>query len=127
MLSTHRRFRFWKKGLVNNKKEDMPKKIINALTITPSIQLKTGETIVLSKMLPSPNVANGTVTGEPAPENGTLFLVNARVWGATDRTDFITWDDDRAERDPITNYVVKQHGFMTRDGSRHEFDADMFS
>jgi hypothetical protein len=103
----------------------MPK-IINALTIAPSIQLKTGETIVLPKMLPSPNVANGTVTGEPTPEKDTLFLVNARVWGATTRMDYVTWDDARAERDPATNYVVKQRGFEMRDGSKHEFDADMF-
>jgi hypothetical protein len=102
-------------------------KIVNALVISPSILLKTGETIVLSKMLPSPVVANGTVTGEPAPSEGCLFLVNARVFGATDRTDFITWDDARAERDPATNYVVKQRGFEMRDGSKHEFSLEMFN
>lgn len=101
-------------------------KIVNALTISPSIQLKTGETITLPKMLPSPVVANGTVTGEPVPSEGCVFLVNARVWGATDRKDYITWDDAKAERDPTTNYVVKQHGFETRDGSKHEFALEMF-
>lgn len=102
-------------------------KIINALTIEPNIALADNVSYQLEKNLPSPIVsADGSVSGLPEPQDGKVFLVNAPVYGATQREDFIAFDDTKAERDPRTNYVIRQHAFIVRGGESQSFKREMF-
>ena len=103
-------------------------KIINALTIAPNIAFDSESGIQLEKNLPSPVVAaDGSVTGLPTPQSGKVFLVNARVFDATDREDFIKFHDLQAERDPKTGYVIRQQAFIARDGVSQSFKREMFN
>ena len=42
------------------------------------------------------------------------------------RKDFIKFDDAKAERDPKTNYVIRQHAFIGRGGASRNFRREMF-
>ena len=39
----------------------------------------------------------------------------------------IAFDDAKAERDPQTNYVIRQQAFIGRDGVSQSFKREMFS
>ena len=65
---------------------------------------------------PQPIVAaDGTLTGLPNPQQDTLFLVNARVFGATDRPDFVMFAPQLTVRN-VEGLVTAQGGYITRSG-----------
>lgn len=74
----------------------------------------------------SPSVSpEGTVTGLPEPQSEVLFLVNARVFGASDRTDLVQFDAAQTLRNP-DNTALAQGGFIRRDGTTSPFELGMF-
>jgi hypothetical protein len=74
----------------------------------------------------APSVApDGTVTGLPVPQDGVLLLVNARVFGASDRADLVQFDAAQTLRNP-DNTASAQGGFIRRDGTTSPFEAGMF-
>jgi len=66
----------------------------------------------------------GIVTGLPAPQWGVLFLVNARVFGASDRKDLVQFDPDQTIRNP-DGTAAGQGGFVRKDGSFFTFSSEM--
>ena len=68
---------------------------------------------------------DGTVTGLPKPQDGVLFLVNARVFGASDRADLVQFDAAQTVRN-ADGTAAAQGGFIRRDGSTAPFQKSMF-
>jgi hypothetical protein len=74
----------------------------------------------------APTVAHdGAVSGLPEPQDGVLFLVNARVFGASDRADLVQFDAAQTVRN-ADNTAAGQGGFIRRDGSTAPFQVGMF-
>lgn len=70
---------------------------------------------------PQPIVTNdGTVANLPAPIEGVLFLVNARVFSASDRQDLVMFDAAQTQRNS-EGLATAQGGYVMRDGSTHTF------
>lgn len=67
------------------------------------------------KDMPQPVVTGGSVENLPAPQNGTLYLVNARVFGATDRSDIVMFAHTLTKRD-ANGLVTAQGGYVTKNG-----------
>jgi hypothetical protein len=61
----------------------------------------------------------------PEPQEGVLFLVNARVFGASNRTDLVQFDAAQTVRN-ADGTASAQGGFIRRDGTTSPFDAGMF-
>lgn len=64
------------------------------------------------------NVADATTL--PPVEQGVIWLVNAAVFAATDRPDFIMFDRAQTVRD-ADDRPVAQGGFVRRDGTVGSF------
>lgn len=64
--------------------------------------------------------SDGVIQNAPQPQNGVLWLVNARVFGASDRTDFVMFDNAQTVRNS-EGLAIKQGGYIMRDGSTHSF------
>jgi len=97
-------------------------KISSTLGFAAQIQ-KNGEiaTLPASTLPVAPSVtADGTLQNEPPAEPGVLWLVNARVFGASDRADFIQFDPAKTGRD-AEGKATHQGGYLMRDGSSHDF------
>jgi hypothetical protein len=74
----------------------------------------------------APNVASdGTVTGLPEPQDGDLLLVNARVFGASNRADLVQFDAAQTVRN-ADGTASAQGGFIRRDGTTSAFQIGMF-
>lgn len=68
----------------------------------------------------APSVVNGKLTNEPPTEEGTLWLVNAMVFAASKRPDFIMFDPAQTVRDD-EGKATAQGGYVMGDGSTHAF------
>ncbi len=74
----------------------------------------------------APSVApDGSVSGLPEPQANVLFLVNARVFGASNRVDLVQFDAAQTLRNP-DNTASAQGGFIRRDGTTSAFQIGMF-
>jgi hypothetical protein len=80
----------------------------------------TSGTLEKSTLSVAPSVVNGQLTNEPPVEKGTLWLVNAMVFGASTRPDFVMFDAAQTVRDG-ENKAIAQGGYVMRDGSTHVF------
>ena len=80
----------------------------------------TNGTIEKSTLSVAPSVVNGQLTNEPPVEKGVLWLVNAMVFGASTRTDFVMFDAAQTVRD-AEGKATAQGGYVKRDGSSHSF------
>ncbi len=82
---------------------------------------KTASGEIPATTLATPPSVNreGVVENEP-PADGSLWLVNARVFGASQRPDFIQFDPAQTQRNEAGE-AVAQGGFIMRDGSAHTF------
>lgn len=79
------------------------------------------ETLAASVLPNAPTVtAEGDVQNEPPAEGGVLWLVNARVFGASERHDFVQFDPSKTVRDEA-GLAIAQGGYLTRDGQSHNF------
>ena len=88
---------------------------------TLGFDAQTTNGILPKSTLPAPNVtADGKLQNAPAPQKGVLFLVNARVFGASDRTDFVMFDAGQTIRNS-EGLATAQGGYIARDGSTHSF------
>jgi hypothetical protein len=63
---------------------------------------------------------DGTLTNMPEQEVGVLWLVNARVFGVSDRNDIVMFDNSQTIRDD-NGLAVSQGGYIKRDGAAHKF------
>ncbi len=91
-------------------------KIISTL----GFDVQTTNGILPKSTLPAPNVtADGKLQNAPAPQKGILFLVNARVFGASNRADFVMFDSAQTVRNS-EGLASAQGGYITRDGM-HSF------
>ena len=77
-------------------------------------------TIEKTALSVAPSVVGGQLTNEPPVENGTLWLVNAMVFGASTRPDFIMFDNTQTVRDG-EGKAIAQGGYIMRDSSTHQF------
>jgi hypothetical protein len=87
---------------------------------TPVGQIPTSQLSVAPTVAP-----DGTVTGLPEPQDGVLFLVNARVFGASERTDLVQFDAVQTVRND-DGTASAQGGFIRRDGTTAPFAVGMF-
>ena len=98
-------------------------RIVSTLGFTPKTPV--GQ-IPASTFAVAPSVApDGTVSGLPEPQDGVLFLVNARVFGASDRTDLVQFDNTKTVKNP-DGTAGAQVAFLRKDGSSHPFEVGMF-
>jgi len=76
----------------------------------PKTNLKTPPTVS----------AENVLENEPPVEDGVLWLVNARVFGASSRVDFVMFDPAQTLRDS-DGKATAQGGYVMRDGTTREF------
>jgi len=82
--------------------------------------------ITASRFTVAPSVASdGLVSGLPEPQANVLFLVNARVFGASDRADLVQFDAAQTVRN-ADGTASAQGGFIRRDGTTSAFQIGMF-
>lgn len=64
--------------------------------------------------------AEGVLQNAPLPQKGVVFLVNAHVFGASDRADFVMFDAMQTVRND-DGLITAQGGYVMRDGTSHSF------
>jgi len=86
-------------------------------TLGFATQLTNGTVLAAAeKGTPQPVVTDsGSVENLPAPQNSTLYLVNARVFAATDRIDIVMFAHTLTQRD-ANGLVTAQGGYVTKNG-----------
>jgi hypothetical protein len=86
-------------------------------TLGFATQLTNGTVLAAAeKGTPQPVVTDsGSVGNLPSPQDGTLYLVNARVFGATDRSDIVMFAHTLTQRD-ANGLVTAQGGYVTKNG-----------
>ena len=88
---------------------------------TYKFDLKTPAGVLPASTADAPMVDNqtGEVSNLPDPEEGVLFLVNAVVFKATSRHDFVMADDSKTIREG--GKAVAQQAFVDRLGVSTDF------
>jgi hypothetical protein len=85
-------------------------------TLGFATQLTNGTVLAAAeKGTPQPVVTDSGVGNLPSPQDGTLYLVNARVFGATDRSDIVMFAHTLTQRDAL-GLVTAQGGYVTKNG-----------
>jgi hypothetical protein len=68
-----------------------------------------------------PSVTDGEIVqNEPPIENGVLWLVNARVFSASNRTDIVMFDPAKTVRDDAGK-AIAQAGYIDKSGKSYDF------
>lgn len=98
------------------------KKILSTLGFDAQIQAADGSrsTLPKSTLTSNPTVTDGVASNLPPITDGVLWLVNAMVFAATDRPDFVMFAPDLTVRDE-TGKAIAQGGYIDRSGGVHPF------
>lgn len=98
------------------------KTLKSTLGFDAQIQKADGSLTILPKStLPiAPTVQNGIAIDLPAPTTGVLWLVNAMVFAATDRPDFVMFAPELTVRDE-SGKAIAQGGYVKRNGEIVKF------
>lgn len=97
-------------------------KILSTLGFDAQIQAANGSrsTLPKSTLTANPTVTGGVATNLPPVMPGALWLVNAMVFAATDRTDFVMFAPALTVRD-AEGKAVAQGGYVNRKGETVQF------
>ena len=97
-------------------------KILSTLGFDVQIQAADGSrnTLTKSALTANPTVTDGVATNLPPVIPGVLWLVNAMVFAATDRPDFVMFAPALTVRD-TEGKAVAQGGYVTRSGATVQF------
>jgi len=98
------------------------KKILSTLGFDAQIQAADGSrsTLPKSTLVVNPTVINGVAENLPPVMPGVLWLVNAMVFAATDRPDFVMFAPALTVRD-AEGKAVAQGGYVNRSGATVQF------
>jgi len=98
------------------------KKILSTLGFDAQIQAADGSrsTLPKSTLTANPTVSDGVATNLPPVMPGVLWLVNAMVFAATDRPDFVMFAPALTVRD-TEGKAVAQGGYINRNGETVQF------
>ena len=97
-------------------------KILSTLGFDAQIRKADGTSGVLMKstLAANPTVQDGVAANLPPVIPGVLWLVNAMVFAATDRPDFVMFAPALTVRD-TEGKAVAQGGYVTRSGATVQF------
>ena len=98
------------------------KKILSTFGFDAQIQAANGSrsTLPKSTLTVNPTVTDGVATNLPPVMPGVFWLVNAMVFAATDRTDFVMFAPALPVRDAEAK-AVSQGGYVNRNGETVQF------
>lgn len=84
------------------------------------VKTAQGGTIEKTALTTTPLVVDGVVSNEPPQEDGVFWLVNAAVFTASSRQDFIMLDQAKTVRDS-EGKAVAQGGWIGKNGEKGDF------
>lgn len=94
---------------------------MSTIKSTLRFQVTTHNQPIPASTLPeTPLLKECVLTGMPPAEDGTLWIVSAPVFNASEREDLVCFDHVQAIRD-AEGKPVGQGGFIRRDGSSGTF------
>lgn len=98
------------------------KKILSTLGFDAQIQAADGSrsTLPKSTLTSNPTVTDGVASNLPPITDGVLWLVNAMVFAATDRPDFVMFAPALTVRDG-DGKAIAQGGYVGHDGVVNSF------